>query len=418
MNRSSETNPASSPAEPTAGPAPDIATPRGAVVAPIGLLLLAVLPDSMVVPVLSELFVDRYGVTAATAHWFMAINVIGGACILPLLAVARRRMNPAALIAIASTINAGLLAAMAGPVTFAGILALRFFEGAADLVVIAMLFHVISRAGPAERGGARLGAAGTVLMFGLGLGIVLGGQVGANRPTDVFLVGCGLGVIVALLASRCGALFSTFADAPASPASASLPDAHRTDRPRLWPTLLMSFSDRAVGGLMAVTLPFYFASIWQIEPTLRGWLIGLPLLVMAGGAWPAGWFGDRVGHMRLRTVSAVLYAGSLAALPTLAGAPKPAIFAVMAMLGVGGAALLPASLTLAGRSGRGATAMGGHRVAGEFGYLLGLGAAGTLLSLVGGDEPSPRAYHIVIVGFAALHVAFTLIAWRAHARRS
>ncbi len=392
-------------------------------------LFLAVLPDSMVVPVLSELFVDRFGVTAARAHWFMAINVIGGVCVLPLLAVLRRRLSIPVLLSGAAAINAVLLAIMAGPVTFAAILTLRFFEGAADLIVFALLFNAINQAGTSRRRGVRLGMGGTVLMLALGVGVMLGGQIGAVRPTNVFIVGSGLCVLLAAIATQSGRWLTPGRSSHSISRSAMSPrrSAESTDPPnqamseraarrRLWPALMMIFSDRAVGGLLVVTLPFYFATVWKIDPAMRSWLIGTPLLLMAGGAWPMGWLGDRIGHLRLRTCSAIVYAGALAMLPWMTGWPLAALFSAMAMLGAGGAALLPTSLTFAGRSGLGSVAMGCHRVSGEIGYLLGLAAAGGMLAVFGGEDPASNVYHLVIVCFAAVHGVFTAIAWFGQSR--
>ena len=41
------------------------------------LLFLSALPDAMVVPVLHQLMVERYGVSAAAAHAFMCVNLLG-----------------------------------------------------------------------------------------------------------------------------------------------------------------------------------------------------------------------------------------------------------------------------------------------------------------------------------------------------
>ena len=41
------------------------------------LLGLAAVPDAMVMPVLHDLSVDRFGVSEGAAHGFMAVNIIG-----------------------------------------------------------------------------------------------------------------------------------------------------------------------------------------------------------------------------------------------------------------------------------------------------------------------------------------------------
>src|SRR5690606_26922672 len=133
--------------------APDVAAwrgPRGGLVWVLFLIFLAGLPDAMVPPVLEGLFVERYGVSDAAAHWFMAVNLVGAVLTLPALAALRRLWPPAAILAGAAFANAAMLAIMAQPIGFIQSLILRVVEGGADLMVLAVLFDLVAKAGPAE----------------------------------------------------------------------------------------------------------------------------------------------------------------------------------------------------------------------------------------------------------------------------
>jgi MFS transporter, DHA1 family, tetracycline resistance protein len=177
------------------------------------------------------------------------------------------------------------------------------------------------------------------------------------------------------------------------------------------------FGDRAIAGLMSATIPIYFASVAGQSTLARGILIGLPLLLMAVGAWPAGYVGDRIGHLKLRTIAALLYAGAIASVPFASGMGLAPALGVMALVGLAGAALLPSTLTLATGSGRGSVAMGSYRASGDLGYLLGIAMAGTMLALLGGATPEANDYTRIIVVFAGVHFFITILATFASLRR-
>jgi hypothetical protein len=371
------------------------------------MLFVSALPDAMVVPLLNELFVQRYGVSVAAAHWFMSVNILGAVGAIPLLVIMRRRLAPATVLLLAAFANALWLAAMYLPIGFAATIGVRFLEGAADLIVFAVLFDLLAKAGPGGTRGRRLGLAGTTLMLGLFGGAVIGGRVGLGDAHNVFLIGAMAMLIVAIAAAGGATLFNRLVRS--CPVVSDAGEVIIQRRP-LWPPLVMVFSDRAIAGLMTATLPIYFASIAGQSTTARGWLIGLPLLLMAIGAWPMGHLGDRIGHLKLRTLAALLYAGAIACVPMASNAGLASTLIVMALIGLAGAGLLPTALALTTASGRGSAAMGGYRAAGDIGYLLGIALAGTLLALIGGNAPDAAAFTTVILTFAAVHFAMTVVA--------
>lgn len=370
----------------------------------LSLLFVSAWPDTMVVPLLNELFVGRYGVSSAAAHGFMSVNLVGGLCAIPLLAALRRRLTPGVVLMLAALASAPLLAVMYLPIGFAATIGVRFVEGAADLIVFAVLFDLVAKAGPRATRGRRLGLAGTILMLGLFTGAVIGGVVGGGDAPAVFLVGATAMFMVAVVAAAALPLFRALIRS--CPAVSDSGDVVLHRRP-LWPPLVMVFGDRAIAGLMTATLPLYFASVAGLGPMSRGWLIGVPLLLMAFGAWPMGAVGDRIGHLRLRTFAAVLYAAAIASIPFVVDAGQGAMLAAMVLVGLAGAALLPTVLSLTTATGGGSVAMGAYRAAGDVGYLLGIAGAGAMLALAGGE--SAAAFTIVILTFAAAHAAITLI---------
>jgi len=381
---------------------------RGTGVVIFSLLFLSSLPDAMVIPLLSELFVTRYGVSVAAAHWFMSINLLGALLALPLLRRLRTLTTPAAALALAAGANALFLGIMFLPIGFIATTGVRLLEGMADLIVFAILFDLAARTAPDRHQGRRLGFAGTVLMLGLFSGAIIGGLAGGTAPHRVFLIGAGAMVAVAVVAWGAASLIG----GRTAPHRRSASGVTRAAAPRLrhlWPPLAMAFSDRAIAGLITATLPLYFAARAAHTPLERGWLIGMPILMMALLACPAGWLGDRLGHWRLRAAAACVYAGAIACIPLIADAGfLPALLA-MTVVGLAGAVLLPSTLALTAASGQGTPAMGAYRAAGDVGYLIGIALAGTLLSIMSRSDQAQHSFTWVILAFAAGHVLVTII---------
>ncbi|TVQ54713.1 MAG: MFS transporter [Phycisphaerales bacterium] len=369
----------------------------------IGMLFLGALPDGLIAPLLNDLFVQRYGASVGAAHWFMAVNLIGAIAVVPILSRLRRSLPPSVLLAGAAVVNGLLLALMALPIGFAATIVLRIFEGAADLAMLAIIFDLLGKAGRDSNRGARFGAAGTVLLFGLAIGVVAGGFIGNSTPILAFVAGaCACLVIAAVAIARHSAFDGLVRSCPVVGDLGTI-----TPKPKpLWPTLVMVGSDRAIAGVTATTVIFYFAQVLDLSPAWRGGLLGVALLLVAIGAWPAGLLADRVGHLRLRWISGLFYAGSLVMIPLAGSFGMPMLIIALGIFGLSGAALMPTSLTLACESGKGSVAMGAYHACGNVGYhLFGVGLAAMLLTFIGGAEPATWVYHVILIGFAAAHLA-------------
>ena len=66
---------------------------RPGIVALAALLLLAGLPDAMVVPVLRGLTVERYGMSDASAHLFISASLVGATLVAGVATRLRRRFG-------------------------------------------------------------------------------------------------------------------------------------------------------------------------------------------------------------------------------------------------------------------------------------------------------------------------------------
>lgn len=410
------------------------------------LLVLSAMPDTMAAPVLKEIFVDRYGAGLREAQSFMAINLLGAVVAVPILMRARRRMGPVGLLVAGSMADALLLGVLAAPIGLWPSLAVRLAEGATDVVVFASLFDLVRRnAGPhAARG---LGLASTPLLLGLGAGAVAGGmaaqRVGAPGAeagvaaagADVALAVFGVSALASVLVALGALVFRRWiggiarCEPESAPGAASgaahavaVPPGTFDDRPRplAW-SCTMAFVDRATGGLITTTLPGVLATFLGYSAGQRGWLIGLPLLLMAICTGPAGALCDRFGSLRVRLLAGSGYALAFAALP-LAASSQAALGAVMVVVGVLAGFLFSSSISIAAESGRGTVALGAFRAAGDLGFFAGTSLSIALVAALGGDTEATYAdYAWTLVAFAALHAiatgAIALGAWRVSSRR-
>ena len=381
------------------------------------LLVLTALPDAMVVPLLKELLVGRYDVGPGDAHAFLSINLVGALCAVPLLGFAARRGRPVLAIGIAAIVDALLLAAMWLPIGFGPTILLRLFEGAADVVVFAVVFDLVGRVGPSRNVGLRFGFAAALLSMALGSGAILGGFVASNdggsgdTARTVFLIGAGACLLAGCLAllwrrrlRRLEGLREL--DEPAKPT----PLRDRINGP-FWPLLLIAGSDRAVGGLLTGTLGLFLADSVGLGPASRGSLVGSVLLLMGLGAIPAGQLADRWGDVRVRVIGAIAFGCGIALLPVARDNVILLLF-ISSVLGAGGAVLLPTSLAILDRLHQGLVGMGGFRAAGDVGFLTGVAAAGFLVQMLvddTGSQDGDIGYAVVFLVFGVGHLAITAL---------
>jgi hypothetical protein len=367
------------------------------------LILLSALPDAMVAVVLRDLFVERYGASAEGAQAFLAVNLLGAGLAIPLVRGLRGRFPAWSIAASGALADAAMLGLMWLPIGFVPTLAVRLVEGIADVATFAALFQILGQVG-GKPAAWRMGVGASMLIGGLGVGAVVGGaavKASAMGATVAFVLGAGSCVATAI-----GAWLGARVLERAAPA-AEEPEPPSAQRGVLWPVLLMAASDRATGAALTAVFAGFLTKNLGYDPAQRGMLVGLPLILMAVGAAPAGWLADRLDALRVRTVAAVIYALAFAQVSWL-GFSTAALSAALLVLGVAAAPLLPASLSLAMRSGRGSAGLAAFRAAGDGGYFLGVGAVVLVGAWAGGDRIETQ--QALMVGFGVLHLACTALA--------
>ena len=377
------------------------------------LIFLSALPDALVVPVLKDLFADRYGVSTAQAQLFLAVNLLGALLAIPLVKYMRQRMSGWAVVSSTAIVDGILLAIMWLPIGFTGTLALRTIEGAVDVATFAALFQMLGRSDQQHRAW-KLGLGATVLVAGLGIGAVFGGFLTklAGSAAVTLIVGSVSCVSTGILAIAFRATLARLAQLAHGATRKTASDEQELhEKPKkIWPILFMAATDRATGAILTAVFASFLLSGLGYTPEQRGMLVGLPLLLMAIGAAPAGWFADRFGALRTRTLAAMVYAIALGIVPFL-GANSMILAVALLVLGVAAAPLLPASLALVLNTHRGMSGLAAFRAAGDIGYFTGIVVAIATSAMI--DSEQYKVQTGLVCGFALLHALGTAISWNA-----
>ena len=385
--------------------------PKSIVRIVILLIFLSALPDALVVPVLKDLFADRYGVSTAQAQLFLAVNLLGALLAIPLVKYMRRRMSGWAVVSSTAIVDGILMAIMWLPIGFAGTLALRTIEGAVDVATFAALFQMLGRSDQ-KHPAWKLGLGATVLVAGLGIGAVLGGFLTklAGSAAVTLIVGS-----VSCIATGCIAiafratLVRMVHLARGATVEIEVDDSEsRVKLGTIWPILFMAATDRATGAILTAVFASFLLSGLGYTPEQRGMLVGLPLLLMAIGAAPAGWCADQFGALHTRSLAAMAYAIALGVVPFL-GANTLVLAFVLLILGVAAAPLLPASLALVIGTNRGMSGLAAFRAAGDIGYFTGIVVAIATSAMI--DEKQYSVQTGLVCGFALVHAVVTVISW-------
>ena len=387
------------------------------------LIFLSALPDALVVPVLKDLFADRYGVSTAQAQLFLAVNLLGALLAIPLVKYMRQRMSGWAVVSSTAIVDGILLAIMWLPIGFAGTLALRTIEGAVDVATFAALFQMLGRSDQQHQAW-KLGLGATVLVAGLGIGAVLGGFLTklSGSAAVTLIVGSVSCVSTGILAIVFRSTLERMVQLAKSSTidvgmdgqelqvnSAIHPAIQSAIQPgKIWPILFMAATDRATGAILTAVFASFLLSGLGYTPEQRGMLVGLPLLLMAIGAAPAGWFADRFGALRTRTLAAIVYAIALGIVPFL-GANTIMLALALLILGVAAAPLLPASLALVLVTNRGMSGLAAFRAAGDIGYFTGIVVTIATSAMI--DAGQYNVQTGLVCGFALLHLVATTASW-------
>jgi MFS family permease len=331
------------------------------------LLGVAAIPDAMVVPVLKELTVDRFGVTEGNAHLFMAVNLLGALFAVGILALLNRRFTSSTLVIGSAALSATLMVGMATTHTWTTMLVLRCLEGGTDLVLLAVPLRIIASAGGQNRYAGRIGVGFTVMMVSLALGAGIGGGLGQQSAETVLWTSA---IIMSVLFLIVVIVRRTVDNVPRSPR----PEASRCPLiPKEWLGAGFLALDRGLAALVSTSLPILLASGYSIGPVTLGVALAAMFLALAIFAAPAGILADYYGGYRIRLIAALLSGFALTGLGLMAWLPPVVVLPpCLLVYGVGAAGLMPSAFSTAVRSEASNLVFGSLQAAGQTGYAAGV----------------------------------------------
>ena len=361
------------------------------------LVLGAMLPGTIVIPVVRSLVTAGWPGSEWLMHAFLAVNLLGAVVGGPLLAVRAERIGRRRLVAgISAMLDGALLLVVTLYPPAWLLLALRFVQGCVYIAAVSILMGTIRRQ---SKSAAAMGVVGFSVVLSILVGIPLGAILAKISPTLPLLVGGVIGVLTGLVALA------------VLPRSTDAQQSQVTFRSLIFeapllraPTIVVGLERFAVGAFI-VPLQLYGHHVLGVpDARINGWFSAF-LAIFALGTWPMARLGDRVDRWKLIALGAVLYAASYVLLPFI---PVGAIVGVLCMAGLASAAIYGPSLGLAAQAvpdTARASAMAVLNAAGTLGMFLGAtlagGLSGALLSLGYSRE---SAYTLVFVSAGVLQL--------------
>lgn len=382
------------------------------------LLFLSMVPVTMLVAPLKELVSERYGASSFWTHSFMSVNMIGAILASPLIGILadrhglRKRVAAWALAA-----DAILLASMAYMPSVMLLFVVRFFEGAAHILVISTLMAIASGWTTDTKRGRTMGMVGASMMFGTACGTRLGGMAFVMFPHWVFQIAGAIAAMTAILT-----IFFVRESRQHERAESRFHDALGLLRrnPGLWVAFAYAFIDRLCVGVVITTFGLFLADVHGLDPGARSRLMLMFLLPFALLVYPAGRLVDRVGRIWPLAGGSIAF-GVLFACYGLV--PLKILSTVMVLSGITSAIMFAPNLTLIAdltpQQQRGA-AYTGFNVAGSLGFVLGPLFAGGLFAFMSHHGTNQAAYETTFIatGCAEILVALLTLPWLLKMKRA
>jgi len=367
-----------------------------------GATFLAMLPVTLIVPVLKEVLIDRFGASTFWTHSFMSINLVGAVLASPLIAaLCDRGSRRSRTITLALVGDGVLLLAMSVAPTLPLLLALRAVEGAMHMLAISGLMALAADHSDATHRGRVMGLLGACLMIGTAAGTRLGGVI----PHAWTLAAAGgIGLAAACFAG----LFVRDAGRHLSTARATDALSLLRAQPGLLVPYAYTFIERFCAGLIISTFGLFLAAVHNLSPDARSKLLVTFLLPFALLTYPMGRLGDRLGQATLLTIGGLGF-GIVFALYGFVSATWLAV--LMLCSGILSAMMFAPTLALCAQFSPGArrgAGFAGFNAAGSLGFLFGPLAGGAICTLLAAQAGTLGAYRATFVIAGAVQFALAL----------
>lgn len=290
-----------------------------------------------------------------------------------------------------------------GSIPFAGVLALRVFQGAMTIGAFSLTMTMLM---DLEGGhGRNMGAAGIAIGLGAALGAPIGGRLTELHPLAPLVAAAVLlvcvGALVSLIPDRSGG---------SRRSARALVEGLRR-QPTLAIPYAFGFVDRLTAGFFALVGTLYFQDTFGVGPAATGLLLACFFAPFALLQYPLGALSDRIGRTIPIVVGSLCYGVGILA---VGAAPSVATAAVaMVAVGVLGALVSPTTMALVtdvARERERGVAMAGFNLAGSLGFLGGF--------LIGGTVAGSYGYGSAFLVVGGLEIAIAIVAVPAFLRLS
>lgn len=340
----------------------------------MALIFFAMLPVTMIVPVLKEVIKDIHLSGNFSVALFTSISMLGSFLFSPIAGMISDRLgNRHKIIGIAALIDGGLFFSLTLINDINILMLVRFFEGATHIFVIGLLLASISdRENNPDSSfyqkGRLMGIAGMFLSLGAAFGMPLG-ILGKSNPLLPFYVGSGILILV-------GISSLVYVKDSKHSSSKVVSFSQLIHSIRTNPVLLIPFSfhfiDRFTVGFLVSSFNIHMREVLLFNPGKAGAFLGLVLFPMSILSYPSAILSKKYGILPLVLIGSLVYGFFLGLLGYTNDSTSIFIFLVCAGLGAG--IMYVPSMILASRlspPGLDATVMSGFTGLGSFGFLLG-----------------------------------------------
>ncbi|MCE9597932.1 MAG: MFS transporter [Spirochaetia bacterium] len=334
-----------------------------------GLLFLAMLPTTMLVPLQTEIMREQFG-TPRQMALFTSIAMLGMVLLSPIAGYFSDRFRARRVFVIVfSIINACTFPLIAWAPTLPWLLLARFLEGASAAFVIGTLMACAEdreRANPQGKRGLAMGISGMMLGLGAAIGMPIGGLIGRDDWRVATIAAAGLMVVVAVLAIL---LRDQIAKRERENFASILTI---LKHPIALIPLTFAFVDRFVAGFLVGPFTWRLREDFALDSAQAGRMLAYVMLPMVLGAIPAAMAARKIGGVRLVLIGSIFYGMFIGISGSLNSTDLMRITLLLA--GIGAGFLYSPSMVLAGRlapDGLTATSMSLYVGIGSLGFLLG-----------------------------------------------
>ncbi len=339
---------------------------------PAVLILPAMMPGTMVVPVLKEIVKDRQAGGDIDVAVFISIAMLGAFLSAPIAGYLSDYLkNRCRLIAFFAILDGLFFWLLAAADTIWELLLLRFLEGATGIFVISLLMASVAdrEYTTTKKAGALMGITGMLLMLGGGFGLFLGGLCGQIDPLLPFYLAALFMFAVGIVA------LVWLKDVPfSSPERANFSDLKWlfSKRPLVLLPCLYAFTDRFTVGFVVSSFNIHLREQLLFDPSVAGLCMSLVLVPMGVLSYPASILTRRFGSLSFVLVGSLIYGFFLA----ISGFVSQLPYLLIVLLGCGigaGLMFIPSLLWanhIAPKELR-ATVMALFMGSGSLGFLLG-----------------------------------------------